>query len=343
MRLKRGWLGRFGQWRNSVSPLKFGLLLLFTSFCCLSMSNWNRVVEPKNNQITTRVELGQKLFFDPILSLDRTISCSSCHKPEFAFADNVPFSLGVDDSLGIRNVPSIMNVLSRPYFFYDGRVASLEEQVIVPIEDPMEMNLPYDVAVARIQSDKTYDSLFQVIYNTQPDSINIANALAEFQRSLESNGSALHDQWINDLDTMTASQLRGRDMFISEEFKCFDCHFGPDFTGDEFRNIGLFDAKDFTDSGRFEITKDSSDLGKFKVPGLRNVGLTAPYMHNGMFQTLEEVIDFYSNPYDFVKDPINVDTLMIEPLNFTDQQKKDMVNFLHSLTDKEIPMKNNME
>lgn len=273
--------------------------------------------------------------------MDSTISCASCHKPEFAFADNRAFSLGVGDSLGIRNTPSVMNMLSRPYFFYDGRSSTLEKQAIIPIENPLEMNLPYDVAVSRIQMNVSYDSIFNAIYHTTPDSFNIAHALAEFQRSLESNGSAPHDLWMNDTDgnAMTPSQIRGREIFISDEFKCFDCHFSPDFTGDEFRNIGLYNGQDLTDRGRFEITRDSSDLGKFKVPGLRNVALTAPYMHNGMFETLEEVIDFYSNPYDFIKNPINLDTLMIEPLNFSVQQREDLVNFLHSLTDEEIPYK----
>ena len=113
---------------------------------------------------------------------------------------------------------------------------------------------------------------------------------------------------------------------------------GPDFTGDEFRNIGLYDEVNLLDKGRYEITKDSADLGKFKVPGLRNVSLSAPYMHNGMFETLEEVIDYYSDPYDFVKDPINMDSLMIEPLNLSDVEKEDLVNFLHSLTDQVIPL-----
>lgn len=290
---------------------------------------------------TTKIELGQKLFFDPILSLDQSISCASCHKPEFAFANNVAISPGIKNRLGDRNTPSIMNMLSRPYFFYDGRAATLEEQVIIPIESPVEMNLPYDLAVSRIQKSKNYDSLFQKIYEVAPDSFNISNALAEFQRSLESNGSAPHDLWMNDIDenAMTESQIRGREIFLEDEFKCFDCHFSPDFTGDEFRNIGLYDGQKLTDQGRFKITRDSSDLGKFKVPGLRNVALTAPYMHNGMFETLEEVIDYYSNPYDFVKEPINMDTLMIQPLNFSAQQKEDLVNFLHSLTDKTIPLR----
>lgn len=289
--------------------------------------------------IPTKVALGEKLFFDPILSLDNSISCADCHQPQFAFADNKAFSLGVNDSLGNRNTPSVMNMASRSFFFHDGRAASLEEQAIMPIENPVEMNLSFTDAIKRIKSNKVYFNLFNNIYQTEPNKENITNALAEFQRSLESDGSAPHDLWMNDIDTlaMSPSQQRGRNLFLSDEFKCFDCHFGPDFTGDEFRNIGLYDGINLKDMGRYDFTKDSNDIGKFKVPGLRNVALTAPYMHDGKFNTLEEVIDFYSNPYNFVENPVKIDSLMVKPLNLSEQQKEDLVNFLHSLTDKNIP------
>lgn len=311
-----------------------GILLFF-----ISCNN-----EPTNNKtekviINTKIDLGKKLFFDPILSLDKSISCASCHQPQFAYADNKAFSLGVNDSLGGRNTPSVMNMLSRPFFFHDGRAASLEQQAIMPIENPVEMNLSFTEAIKRVNEDEEYFNLFKQLYKAEPNTENITNALAEFQRSLESDGSAPHDLWMNDTDTnaMSISQQRGRDIFLSDEFKCFDCHFGPDFTGDQFRNIGLYDNVKLTDKGRFDVTNDSNDLGKFKTPGLRNIALTAPYMHNGMFNTLEEVIDFYSNPYDFVENPINLDSVMIEPLNLSDEQKTDLVNFLHSLTDENIP------
>ncbi len=292
-------------------------------------------------KISTKVELGEKLFFDPILSLDRSISCASCHQPEFAFADNKAFSIGVNDSIGTRNTPSVMNMASRPFFFHDGRASSLEAQAVMPIENPVEMNLSFDEAVKRVNENEQYVQLFNDIYNANPDRNNITNALAEFQRSLESDGSAPHDIWISGVDTnaLSASQLRGREIFIADKFKCFECHFSPDFTGDEFRNIGLYNGESLNDMGRYDVTKDSSDIGKFKVPGLRNVALTAPYMHNGMMETLEEVVDYYSDPSGFVKNPINSDTLMQEPLNFTDQQKEDLVQFLHSLTDKNIPFR----
>jgi len=313
-------------------------VLFFILISCAKQQNSYTTKEVVN----TKVQLGEKLFFDPILSLDNSISCASCHQPEFAFADNKAFSPGVNDSLGNRNTPSVMNMASRSFFFHDGRAGSLEEQASMPVENPVEMNLPFPEAVKRIHSNKEYYTLFKSIYQSEPNADNIANALAEFQRSLESDGSAPHDLWVSDIDTtaLTASQQRGREIFIADEFKCFDCHFGPDFTGDEFRNIGLYNGTTLTDKGRFEVTKDSTDLGKFKVPGLRNVALTAPYMHNGQFKTLREVIDFYSNPYDAVKEPVNMDSLMVKPLNFTEQQKEDLVNFLHSLTDKNIPYQN---
>lgn len=308
--------------RVIIFSIIFGVLLV-------SLTCSNEVVKP----IKTEAELGQKLFFDPILSKDSSISCASCHNPDFAFADNIPLSKGVGDSVGTRNTPSVMNMAMRPYFFYDGRAATLEAQASGPVENPLEMHLAFSEAVSRIANNEEYKVLFKRIYHSKPDSISITNAIAEFQRTLESNGSAPHDRWVRDEGNfLTESQLRGREIFL-EKGKCFDCHFGPDFTGDEFRNIGLYDGKVLVDKGRFDVTKDTSDLGKFKTPGLRNVALTAPYMHNGMFATLEEVIDFYSNPYDFVEEPINIDTLMIEPLHLNDEEKQDLVNFLHSLTD----------
>jgi len=308
----------------------FSLFIIGVSSCFDS----NQVEIKK---IVSESELGEKLFFDPILSHDKSISCGSCHKPEFAFADNRSLSFGVNDSLGTRNTPSVMNMASRSHFFYDGRASSLEEQAIGPIENPVEMNLSIDSAVNRLLNSELYVALFDKIYRDLPSKSNLTSALASFQRSLESDGSAPHDLWMNDEEplALSKSQQRGRELFL-EKAKCFDCHFGPDFTGDEFRNIGLYDGKEYTDKGRFDITGDSNDLGKFKVPGLRNVALTAPYMHDGSLETLEEVIDFYNNLYRFVPAPINLDSVMIEPLMLSISEKEDLVNFLHSLTDKNL-------
>ncbi len=306
------------------------LLFVFTLAC--------GGIESEVKSIKSEIELGEKLFFDPILSEDQSISCASCHRPEFAFADNRELSLGVNDSIGTRNTPSVMNMASRPHFFYDGRAGNLEEQSIGPIENPIEMNLEILEAVHRLNQSELYVKLFERIYLEEPTNANITRALAEFQRSLESDGSAPHDRWMNDEDPMalTESQKRGRELFL-DKGKCFDCHFGPDFTGDEFRNIGLYDELEYRDKGRFDFTRDSSDLGKFKVPGLRNVALTAPYMHDGSIKTLEEVLEFYSDLYRFVPNPINLDTIMQESLKLSVTEKEDLVNFLHSLTDDKLP------
>lgn len=312
--------------------MKNGILFLLVFVFFIQCGN---SIKREARTINSQEELGEKLFFDPILSLDKTISCASCHKPEFAFADNRRLSLGVGDSLGARNTPSVMNMASREHFFYDGRATTLEEQAIGPIENPVEMNLKIEEAVKRLQESELYSLLFQKLYFEEPTKENLANALAEFQRTLESNGNAPHDIWMNgeDPNALSLSQQRGRELFL-EKAKCFDCHFGPDFTGDEFRNIGTYDKKEYKDKGRFDETGDSIDLGKFKVPGLRNISLTAPYMHDGSLETLEEVIEYYSDPYMFVENPINMDSIMIEPLKLSVQEKEDLVNFLHSLTDK---------
>lgn len=283
---------------------------------------------------TTPEALGEQLFFDPILSLDSTISCGSCHLQEFAFADTTPFSVGVNGQVGTRNTPSSMNMLSRPYFFYDGRAASLEEQVLMPIHNPIEMALPLPQLLERLQH-SPYQTWFEELYGQAPDSATVGAALAAYIFTLESVGDSPFDEWMKgNTAAMSAAQVRGR-LIFNEKGKCFDCHFGPDFTGDEFRNIGLFTGQTgLNDEGRFEQTQDSTDLGKLKVPGLRNIAVTAPYMHNGQFKTLAEVVDYYDNPSDFVQGSINRDSLLAVPLQLTTAEKADLVAFLEALTDK---------
>ena len=294
----------------------------------LSASKSDLRKEPATNK-----ELGEALFFDPILSSDGSISCASCHKPEFAFADNKPFSIGVMGRKTSRNTPSVMNMKMRESFFWDGRAASLETQVVGPIENPNEMNLPFKVAVQRIQSNKQYQNWFIKITGRQPDSAGIVEAIAEFERSLETDETP-NDRWLNDqTGGLTAQQIRGRTLFTSDRTRCFDCHFTPDFTSDEFRNIGLFNAKELNDSGRYQFTKRNEDIGKFKIPGLRNVAMTAPYMHNGMFKTLKEVIDYYDDPSKVLQNSINRDTILPIRIGLTEQEKLDLEAYLHALTD----------
>lgn len=279
--------------------------------------------------IKTEAQLGQKLFFDPILSKNNSISCASCHIPAHGFADTVAISIGVDGTLGSRNAPTVMNLRGHDPFFWDGRAASLEEQALMPIENPVEMNLPIKESVKRLNNSKVYKTLFLSIFKQLPSPKNLALALAAYQNTLETDESAF------DLDEMSASAERGRQLFVSDKTKCFDCHNGPDFTNDDFKNIGLYNGVNLMDEGRSVITKNKADLGKFKTPGLRNVAITGPYMHNGMFKTLEEVVDYYDNIYAIVPQPINLDSTLKEPLKLTAEQKEDLVNFLKALTDKQ--------
>jgi cytochrome c peroxidase len=279
---------------------------------------------------------GRLLFSDSILSKDYTVSCASCHKPDFAFADTSAFSTGVGDRKGSRNTPTIMNLRLDTSFFWDGRAKSLEEQALAPIENPDEMNLPVDEVVKRLKRNKKYKAYFEKIFNSEPTAANLAKAIAAFERTLETSDSPF-DNWkyTDDPNAVSDSVKRGFIIF-NEKGKCIKCHFGADFTTHEFRNIGLFDGKQLNDSGRFAVTKRKEDIGKFKTSSLRNVSVTAPYMHNGIFKTLEEVIEFYNDTKQLVPDAINADTILAKPLGLTKQEKDDLKAFLLSLTDKKF-------
>lgn len=315
-------------------PLFILFILLSFSFCSQEKKETIKLKEPGSVS-----ELGELLFFDPILSSDSTISCSSCHKPQFAFADNVPFSFGVDSLKGNRNTPSAMNLGERFFFFHDGRAESLEEQAKGPIENPIEMNLPLSVAIERLKRHQQYNDFFIKLFKRRATKEDLMVALAEYERGLETADTPF-DDYMSGIDTLSfsASAKRGR-LIFNHKAKCFDCHFGPDFTADQFRNIGLFNAKNLNDSGRYLITKIAEDVGKFKTPGLRNILVTAPYMHNGMFKTIREVIEYYNNPDNFISNSINRDTLLSKPLNLTESEKKDLESFLISLTDRRFANK----
>ena len=296
-------------------------------FCIATQSGFVNITEPGSE-----AELGGLLFHDKILSSDRSISCASCHIPAFAFADTSAVSLGVGGQAGTRNTPGITNMTYRESYFWDGRAATLQMQVVGPVQNPVEMNLPLPIALERLRNAPEYSRYFQKIYGRPADTTALAGALAAFIQTLET-GDSPFDRWVGgDKNAMSASAVRGRTVFL-EKGKCFDCHFGPDFTGDEYRNIGLFDGSQLNDTGRFGITKDSLELGKFKVPGLRNVALTAPFMHNGQFKTLREVIDYYDKPDDFGIKSIGRDSLLARPLGLTEQEKIDLEAFMLALTD----------
>jgi cytochrome c peroxidase len=300
-----------------------GFLLL--AFCVLIQAD----PSPKKPKLTS-AGLGEKLFSDVILSRDQTISCASCHDPKHAFADPRRFSVGVRGQVGDRNAPSVMNMSLRPTFFWDGRSPTLEAQALEPIKNPIEMDLSIAEAVRRLNKSRFYKKAFQEVYGKLPNDSLLGKALADFERTLETTSP--YDAYMNgDTNAISASAKRGLLVF-NEKGKCFDCHFADDLTGDEFRNVGLFNNQNYKDVGRFAITKDSADLGKFKVPSLRNVALTAPYFHDGSFKTLREVIDYYNTPDKFVPNAINRDTLLQKPLLLTESEIVDLENFLQTLT-----------
>lgn len=283
--------------------------------------------------IKSRAGLGKKLFSEKILSKDSSVSCASCHKPAFAFADTVAFSIGIEGRLTKRNTPSVLNIKNRPYYFWDGRAGSLEEQSLMPIQNPDEMGLSIEEAIKRLNEHPEYKKLFKKIFNEQPNEANLAAAFAAYEQTLETVNSKF-DDWSNDKIELSASEERGRQLFVGDKAKCFDCHSMEDFTNDEFKNIGLYNAKELNDAGLYNITKKENDLGKFKTPGLRNIAVTAPYMHNGKFKTLEQVLTYYNNPDAFVEDPVNIDDALKKPLGLSLQDKKDIIAFLKTLTDR---------
>ena len=281
----------------------------------------------------SKVSLGKKLFSEKILSLDSSVSCASCHNPKFAFADTLAYSIGIYGRETKRNVPSVLNMKNRPYYFYDGRAKTLHEQALMPIANEDEMGLPIKMAVQRLNENKIYRTLFLQTFNQLPNPKNLGEAFAAYEQTLETVNSKF-DDYANDKTTLTKAEERGRVLFTGDKAKCFNCHSMEDFTDDGFKNIGLFNGNFLTDSGRYLITKNINDLGKFKTTGLRNVAVTAPYMHNGMFATLEEVLRYYNNPKGFFPHQINLDTTFKNALNLTAKEQADIISFLKTLTDK---------
>jgi cytochrome c peroxidase len=279
-----------------------------------------------------RVELGRQLFFDPILSSDRTISCASCHRPDHAFADITPVSRGVGGVKGTRNTPTVMNSRARVSFFWDGRAHSLEQQAIFPIENPIEMNLPIAQVVDRLNADEAYSAAFAALYGGPATADRLGRALAAFQKTLETANSPYDRFNQGDDSAMSPSAKRGRLTFIGKA-NCASCHSGEDFTSDRFENIGLFNGKALNDAGRADVTKMDSDAGMFKVPSLRNVSMTAPYMHNGMFATLREVLEYYNDPDTHVTGALRRDAKLDKPLGLTNEEINDLEAFLNALTD----------
>ena len=270
---------------------------------------------PEENPLTNeKIELGQRLFTDRRLSRDGTIACASCHDPARAFSDGRVTAIGVFGRTGRRNAPALINRGYGRAFFWDARTTTLEEQVLRPIEDPNEMDLPADEAAARVGLDRA----------------TVSQSLASYVRSILS-GDAPYDRFVNgDRSALSAVEQAGLQIFRGRG-NCTACHVGPNFSDERLHDTGVAwspSTSQFTDEGRATVTRRLEDLGAFKTPTLREVARTAPYMHDGSLATLEAVVDFYSdggrpNPH---LDP------EIRPLHFSAEEKQILIAFLRSLS-----------
>lgn len=263
---------------------------------------------PFDNPMTVEgVSLGRKLFYEKRLSGDNSISCATCHAPANAFSDPNQFSTGIDGIQGNRNSMALINLGWNSFFFWDGRAKSLEEQIIQPVINPIEMHDTWKNVVDKLKNDNQYkDMFFRAFSSSEIDSVKAAKAIAQFIRTMISgsskydvmykyeNGLPLSDEEMSLYTTVTASEIAGYDLFKSlNGADCFHCHNGPLMQVEKFSNNGL--DVTFIDNGRGLITGNPSDNGKFKVPTLRNIAFSAPYMHDGRFATLDDVIDHYSH------------------------------------------------
>lgn len=287
---------------------------------------------PDGNEFTqARWELGKKLFYDPVLSVDSSISCANCHKQELAFADDVAFSDGVMARPGTRNSPSLANIGYHPYFTREGGIATLEAQVLVPIQEHNEFDFNIVLIMERLLQDSAYIKMSQQAYERMPDPFVITRAIATFERSLIS-GNSPYDRYVfqEDKKALDREEKAGMELFFSERLGCSSCHGGFNFSNYAFENNGLYE--DYADPGRFRLTHDPLDSARFKVPSLRNVALTAPYMHDGSLADLESVIAHYETGG---KPHIHKSEL-IKTFTLTNKEKQALIAFLQSLTDLEF-------
>jgi cytochrome c peroxidase len=293
---------------------------------------------PADNPPTAQtIALGRTLFYDMRLSKDNTVSCASCHNPNLAFSDGRPLARGVGGMLGIRNAPTLLNAAYSPLQFWDGRAKSLEEQSAAPMENPVEMDQKHEVSVSKIGKDPAYQAEFAQAFGPGPVTLEkIQKSLASFERTLLSGDSPFDQyQYGGNKQALSPAAIHGLAIFQDpNRGNCAVCHTIDKnyalFTDGKFHNTGagVNGAGDFTDLGRFTSTKIETTKGEFKTPTLRDVALSAPYMHDGSLKTLKDVVDFYagggnSNPF--------LDKEM-KPLNLSAQDRADLVKFLESLT-----------
>lgn len=304
------------------------------------------VQSPEDNPLTVEgVELGRMLFYEKRLSANNTMSCGTCHQQKHAFTDGLALSPGVDGLPGTRNTMSLTNVGWDKNLMWDGKFNTLEEQIKGPVENPVEMHQSFIRGVNKLQNTDTYPKLFQKAFGSKIiTEENISKALAQFERTLIS-GNSKYDQYKMGKATLTPDELAGEQLFFdphtmpgtSRSANCFDCHGGPNFSRKLMANNGL--DREFNDPGLGGVTGKATDMGKFKAPTLRNIELTAPYMHDGRFTTLEEVMNHYNSGVK--KDSPNLHIEMMfsntgnpaHQLDLTEPEVKQVIAFLKTLTD----------
>lgn len=317
-------------------------------------AGWPQLEVPADNPMTEEgIDLGRHLFYDNILSADNTQSCASCHFPAAGFTDNLAVSTGIDGIAGTRSAMSLVNIgLVQPtftntdgLFFWDGKVRTLEEQALLPIEDPIELHNEWPTVIKELKESDLYKEKFRKAFgvaNTEEITKELAaKAIAQFERSLLSYQSKF-DRWEAGLTVFTDEEREGFSKFIdsdeipfSNQLECSHCHALPTTTSNDFENNALQPAAtlmDFVDIGRGRVTGRAQDNGKMRIPTLRNIALSAPYMHDGRFATLEEVVDHYMSGGHFSP---NVSPFVhdISAKAYTEQDKIDMLAFLNALTD----------
>lgn len=274
-----------------------------------------------------KAELGWYLYYDTRLSADNTVSCASCHSPAMGFTDGKPVSTGIGGQKGTRSAPTSINHAYSKQQFWDGRAASLEDQAIGPITNPIEMGETNANVVAKLNGIAGYRDLFAAAFGSPAVTIeNIGKAIATFERTLISGNSAYDRYQAGDTSAMTASQIRGMNVFQGKA-NCDACHGGQNLTWNTFHNLGVgMDVSD-PDTGRYAVTGAEDDWGKFKTPTLRDITRTAPYMHDGSIETLEEVVEFYDEGGTPNR---NLDNRMVK-LNFTEEEERDLLEFMKAL------------
>ena len=296
---------------------------------------------PLDNPLTEEgVALGRMLFYDPILSGDETQACASCHMQASGFTDSARFSTGIDGLQGGRNAMVAFNLAWSPTMFWDGRAGSLEEQALGPVINPIEMHETWPNATEKLNVHSEYPDLFKKAFDIDEiDSNYVVKAIAQFERTLIS-GNSKWDKWIRGEVMLTEQELRGWDLFnIDGPYvgaDCFHCHGAPHFTDFTFHNNGLDTDETFFDLGLYEVTESNLDKAKFKTPTLRNIEVSGPYMHDGRFTSLEEVVEHYNSGGHSSS---TVDPLMKnigEGLLLSPEDKLALVAFLRTLTDEEF-------